>query len=196
MCMPGHTSLVHTVLCLPPSPALPRTPLWLVSAWIFDSKLTLAAGNGCKCKTNFTCCWRNTVQMILGRVEEWEAGAVSNGLSVSLLCLFCVSKSTFTQRSAKVRMEEWKGMEEATQTVLRKWGKYKEDWRRESQFFQYPQTLLFPSITSRCSKGVQKPNERPENENNMTFLRFALVNAKQSYYFFFNIKINKTYFTI
>ncbi len=38
------------------------------------------------------CCWRTAVTTLL--VEEWEVRAVSNILSVTCLCLFCVSNWT------------------------------------------------------------------------------------------------------
>ncbi len=60
------------------------------------------------------CCYRTAVLMLLCYVEESEAQAVSNILSVRYLCLFCVSNRTkglSAQQSAEARTEEGKGEE-------------------------------------------------------------------------------------
>ncbi len=73
--------------------------------------------------------------MLLYNVEEWEAQAVSNILSMSYLCLFCVSKGV-------VSTAECGGAH---------FGK-----RGGSS------DLIFQSVVSSCSIGVQNQNKDPK----------------------------------
>ncbi len=56
---------------------------------------------------------------------------------------FASAKGLFIQQSAEVCTEEGKGKEEATQTILRKYRKYKGERGHEPQFSEDLQALLF-----------------------------------------------------
>ncbi len=72
---------------------------------------------------------------------------VSNILSVSWLCLFCVSKGVVSTAECGGMHGKGKGEEEATQTILRECRKKREEKGCESQFSEDLQTLLFSQFS-------------------------------------------------
>ncbi len=116
---------------------------------------------------------------LLCRVEECEARAVSNIISVSSLCLFCVSKRVVSTAECG-DMHEGKGEELLTDTDRFKrmiMVSSESTRKREGRVAVYWRSadFTFGSVVFSCSIGIQNHNEKPENEDNSSPLNLESV---------------------
>ncbi len=101
--------------------------------------------------------------MLLFRVKEWEAQAVSNILSVSLLYLFCVSKGAMSiQQSAEAHTREEGGVINWHRPFSWMQKVQRRERARVTVFWRSTDFTVQPVVFS-CSVEIQNQNERPEN---------------------------------
>ncbi len=93
-------------------------------------------------------------------VEEFEAQAVSNILSVSQLCLFCVSEGVVSTAECGDAHEGKGEEEEATQTVFRECRKQQVEKGQKTQFSEDLQTLLFGQLYQAALKEYKVKDQK------------------------------------
>ncbi len=82
-------------------------------------------------------------------------------LSVSYLCLFCVSEEIVSTAESR-RVQEGKGKEETTQTILRRMHKIEGRQRARVTVFRRSTNFTVWLIVSSCSIGVQNQIKDPK----------------------------------
>ncbi len=116
----------------------------------------------------------DAVPTLFCRVEEWEVQAVTNILSVSHLCLFCVSNGTkwavSTAESGGAH-GEGKGGGGSSTDHFERTQKIEGRQRVWVTVFWKSSDFTVRSVVSSCSLGVQNQNQRPQNEYNISSFR-------------------------